>query len=90
MPGYKYPNLVPDDDLSAIIDAAVVVPSDVADLAYATRSLWVGGAGDVTVMLVKSSAQVTYKSVPAGTRLGVSVTRVYATLTTSTNMLAEF
>jgi len=90
MAGYKYPNLIPSNDLSATVDASVVVPSDGTDLPYATRSIWVGGAGDVTVMLVKSAAQVTYKAVPAGTRLSISATRVYATLTTATNMLAEF
>ena len=90
MAGYKYPNLVPDDDLSAVVDAAVVVPNDAADLAYATRSVYVGGAGDVAVMLAKGVAQVTHKSVPAGTRLFISATRIYSTGTTATFMLAEF
>ena len=90
MSGYKYPELVPDSQLAAVVDASAVTPSDTVDLPYATRSLYVGGAGDVTVMLVRASAQVTYKAVPAGTRLNISVTRVYATLTTATSILAEF
>jgi hypothetical protein len=90
MAGYKYPNLVPDMELAAVLDAAAVVPSDTVDLAYATRSLFVGGAGDVTVMLARASAPVTYKNVPAGTRLMISATRVYSTGTNATNILAEF
>jgi hypothetical protein len=90
MAGYKYPNLVPDMELAAVIDAASVVPSDTVDLPFATRSLYIGGAGDVTVMLARASASVTYKAVPVGTRLNVSATRVYATGTTATFILAEF
>jgi hypothetical protein len=90
MGGYKYPDLVPDNELASAIDAAAVVPNDVADLPYVARSLYVGTAGDVTVMLRSASAQVTYKNVPAGTRLMVSVTRVYATGTTASNILAEY
>jgi hypothetical protein len=33
---------------------------------------------------------VTYKNVPAGTRLMISATRVYSTGTNATNILAEF
>ena len=90
MSGYKYPDLVPDMELAAVLDAAAVVPDDTTDLAYATRSLYVGGAGDVTVMLARASTQVTYKNVAACTRLNVSVTRVYATGTTATYLLAEY
>ena len=90
MAGYKYPDLVPDMELASVLDAAAIIPDDNTDLAYATRSLWVGGAGNVTVMLAKASAPVTYYNVPAGTRLMVSTTRVYATGTTATNLLAEY
>ena len=89
MAGYKYPDLVPDMELAAVCDAAPIVPNDAADLPYATRSLWIGGAGNLTVMLAKSSAQVTYSNVPVG-RLGISASRVYATGTTATNILAEY
>ena len=90
MAGYKYPDLVPDMELAAVVDAAPVTPDDSNDLAYATRSLWVGGAGNVKLMPVKASAPVTYYGVPAGTRLMVSASRVYATGTTATNLLAEY
>lgn len=90
MAGYKYPDLVPDMELASVVDASAVTPNDSTDLVYATRSLYVGGAGDVTVMLARGSASVLYKAVPVGTRLMVSVTRVYATGTTATNILAEY
>jgi hypothetical protein len=90
MAGYKYPDLTPDNELASAIDAAAIVPNDAADLPYVTRSIYVGTAGDVTLLLRSASAPVTYKSVPAGTRLMVSATRVYATGTTASNMLAEY
>jgi hypothetical protein len=90
MAGYKYPDLTPDNELASAIDAAVVVPNDAADLDYVTRSIYVGTAGDVTLMLRSASAPVTYKNVSAGSRLMVSATRIYATGTTASNLLAEY
>ena len=90
MSGYKYPELVPDSQLASVVDAAAVTPSDTVDLPFATRSLYIGGAGDLTVMPVRGSAPVLYKAVPVGTRLNISVTRIYATGTGATYIVAEF
>lgn len=73
--------------------AFAVIPSDSADLANgATRSLYVGGAGDVTVVMGEdtTATPVTFKAVPVGTLLPIQVSRVRATLTTATNLVALY
>jgi len=62
---------------------AAVTPSDSADLANVTRGVYVGGAGDLTVINAAGTT-VTFKAVPAGTLLPIRVARIKATLTSST------
>lgn len=56
-----------------------------------TRGLYVGGAGDLTVIMhddVAAAAGVTLKAVPVGTYLPLNVRRVLATGTTATLIIA--
>jgi hypothetical protein len=64
-----------------------VTPSDSADLAFRTRALWVGGAGNVAVRWPNGTSQ-TFQSVAAGTLLPFRVDRVLSTGTTATNIKA--
>ena len=47
------------------------------------RSLWVGTAGNLSVILVGDSAAVTFTGVPAGTLMPLAVKRVMSTNTTA-------
>lgn len=69
--------------------AALVTPSDVADLitVQPALSLWVGGAGNVRVTTVRGD-DILFSGVPAGTLLPIQVTRVFATNTTATLIVA--
>jgi hypothetical protein len=77
------------DLVSPASNAAAVTPSDTVDLAFASKRLWVGGAGNVKVTLVGGTT-VIYTAVPAGVYLVVRASRVYATLTTATSIVAEY
>lgn len=66
---------------------AAVTPADGADLGSVSRALWVGGAGDVKVTLRDGTA-VTLTAVPAGSLLPLQCTRVWATGTTATAIVA--
>lgn len=65
--------------------AVAVVPDD-AGVIQLTQALYVGGAGNVRVLMA-GGQDVVFVGVPAGTILPVSVTRVFATNTTATNIL---
>jgi hypothetical protein len=69
-------------------DAAAVTTSDTNNI-RTTRGLYVGGSGNVKVDMAYGTT-VTFSSVPAGTVLPIQVTRVYATDTTATLMIALY
>lgn len=69
------------------VHGAVIVPSDTVALAVLTRAIWVGVAGDVTLILAGDTAAVTLKAVPVG-MLNVCASQVMATGTAATNMIA--
>lgn len=69
--------------------ALAVTPSDSVDLVGGPfRGLWVGGAGNVSVILAGDSAPVTLVGVQAGSLIPVQVKRVRTTLTTATDLVA--
>ena len=67
-----------------------ITPNDSADLSVVCRSLFISGAGDVSVILANDSSSVLFKNVPAGTVLPVFAKRVEATLTTATDILGLY
>lgn len=70
--------------------AVAVTTSDTVDLARApTRALYVGVAGDVKVDMMNGDLGVTFKAAPVGI-LYIRVTRVYATGTAATNLVALY
>ena len=68
--------------------AVSITPDDATDLTITTRALLVGGAGDVSVILAGDSAPVTLAGLLAGTVYPLRITRVRATGTTATNLVA--
>jgi hypothetical protein len=74
--------------------AAAVTPSNTVDIPSVSGGtsnngcvLYVGGAGDLKVDTVGGDA-VTFVAVPAGSFIPVQVTRVYATGTSATSIVA--
>jgi hypothetical protein len=68
--------------------AQAVTPSDTVDLTNVSRALYVGGAGAVTVILADFATTVAFAAVPAGSILPVRVSRVKATGTAATSIVA--
>lgn len=68
--------------------AFAVTPNDSANLSQPARALYVGGAGNVAVVLNNGGAAVTFTNVPSGTILPVQAYRVMSTNTTATSILA--
>lgn len=65
----------------------VVTPSDVTNLTNPARSLYVGVAGNLSVVMYGDGATVVFANVPVGI-FPIQITRVNATGTTATNLVA--
>jgi len=65
-----------------------VTPHDSNELSEVAKALYVGGAGDVSVILRDDNTAVTFKAVAAGTILPVRARIVRVTGTTATYIVA--
>lgn len=68
-------------------NAATVVPAD-SDLSDITRSIYVGGAGNLAVKMAGNAAIVVFPSVVAGTVLPIRASQIRSTGTNATNIVA--
>jgi hypothetical protein len=66
-----------------------VTPSDGTSLPFRCKRLWIGGAGNVSLLGRDGVTAVVYTAVPAGTYLRVRASYVRSTGTTATNIIAE-
>lgn len=76
------------DRTAPAFDAAVVTPSDSTDIPV-TRGLYIGTTGNLTVITAAGNT-VPWVAVPAGQILPIQVTRVKATGTTASNIVAMY
>ena len=70
--------------------ASAVTASDATVYAQPTRGLYVGTAGNITVDMADGGSPILFVGVQGGTLLPLQVTRVYATGTTATNIVALY
>ena len=71
-----------------IVNARAVTPSDSTVLTQIPRGLWVGGAGNLAVLLQGDTVPVTFLGVSGG--ISLAVQKVMATNTTATGILAVY
>lgn len=73
--------------------AVAVTPNNDTDLTTNTRGLYVGGAGNLVVVMASeanAATTVTFTGVAAGTVLPIRVRRVKSTNTTATSIVALY
>ena len=68
-------------------NAVLITPSDSVDLTSVSRAVYVGGAGDMKVTM-QDSGTVLFSGIPAGTTLPIRVSRIWATTTDATFIIA--
>lgn len=83
---YPYTNKEP---LAPFAAAAAITKSDTVPLTYISRGVYVGGAGDLDVIMADGS-EVVFKAVPAGTLLPIQISQLMSTNTTATLCLALY
>lgn len=66
-------------------NAAAITPSDTADLAYATRAVWCGDAGNITVTMLGGGTITLHHG--ANQLLPIRITKVWETGTTNNSKL---
>jgi hypothetical protein len=67
----------------------MISPDDIATLPFVPRAIYVGGAGDISVMMFDGSI-VIFTAAVAGTVLPLRVIKVFKTGTTAFNLVGMF
>lgn len=67
-------------------DGFPITPSDSVDLSEDVGAIYIGGAGDVSLVTVRGTT-LTFTGLPAGITLPWKARRVLATGTTATNLI---
>lgn len=75
------------DASSPAITARAVTKSDTTIFERPSKALYIGGAGDVAVVMAEDTAPVTFSGVQAGSILPVRALKVMSTNTTATLIL---
>ena len=85
-PGFKQARQA--NDYQVYQDGAAVTPSDTVDLTNVSLAIYVGATGNLTVIMAGAGESVAFTAIPAGTLFRIRVTRVMATGTTATGIVA--
>jgi hypothetical protein len=67
-------------------DGFAITPNDAADITAVTRAVYVGGPGNLAIVL-QSGATVTLSNVASGSLLPLRIKRLLATGTTATSIV---
>jgi hypothetical protein len=70
--------------------ASAVTTSDSTIYGQPTRALYIGAAGNLTVDMADGGSSVLFVGVQGGTLLPIQVTRIYATGTSATSIVALY
>ena len=87
---------MPADPFAASADSPIapsefcfaVSPSDSAELPTATKAIFVGNGGDITLRSVRGTSDVTFRNVADGSIIDVRVRAIRATGTTAADIVA--
>lgn len=70
-------------------NAFSITPSDSVNCDFATRAVYVGGTGDLTVVTINDEV-VTFIGIPGGTLLPLRIKRVNSTSTTASALVGLY
>lgn len=70
------------------VSAVAVTPNDSTPLAVTSRGVYVGTGGNLKVTMADGGTPLTFTGVPTGTLLEISVSLIWATGTTASNIVS--
>lgn len=73
--------------ISPAEDCFAIVPDDVTELPKATKAIFVGAAGDISLVPLRGNDAILFRNLPAGSILDVRVRAVKAAGTTATSLV---
>lgn len=84
-----------NDPFSSVSDSLIaparvaipITPSDSAELPGATKAIYVGTGGDITLRMIDSASDVSFRNIASGTVLALRLVAVRATGTTAGNII---
>lgn len=76
-----------DSPMAPASNAFAITPSDSEQLPLATKAIYVGGGGDITLRPLNADADVLFAAFPAGGILDVRTSAIRATGTTATGIV---
>lgn len=80
---------VASEGVFGAVGGVAVTPSDTLSITPVPRALWVGVSGDLSVEFIDGTS-VTLSGASAGVPLALQVSKVMATGTTATNIVALY
>ena len=89
-PDHAYSEPVASGWTSPARGAFAITPNDDTILGCMTRGIYVGGAGDLSVLMADDDDPVIFVAVPAGTVLPIRVNKVRSTGTTATSLVGVY
>lgn len=76
-----------DSPLAPATQCFAIVPDDAADLPLATKAIFIGQGGDVTLRALNSDTDVLFRNLPDGMILDVRVRAIRAAGTTAADIV---
>lgn len=76
-----------DSPMTPAESCFAITASDTEDLPRATKAIYIGEGGDVTLIPVRSKTPVTFRNLPSGAILDVRVRSIRATGTTARELV---
>lgn len=76
-----------DSPMAPASRAFAITPSDIAELPTATKAIYVGTGGDITLRPLDGSEDVVFTAFPAGGILDVRASAIRATGTTASGIV---
>jgi hypothetical protein len=76
-----------DSSIAPAQNGFAITPQDDVDLLLATKAIYVGSGGNITLRMLQADADITFVNVPSGSILDLRVRAVRSTGTSASSLI---